>query len=555
MALSPKDLSDLVSRLMPEAMGDDPEESLRPGTTARGPTAMALSRGRSRSQAAVPVFAVRGSDTPAPGRSAGPGPAGYGLLELVGEGGFGEVWEAIQMSLGRIVAVKRMSDKLIAELAKDPGEMAKVEEDFQREALTTALLEHPNIVPVHDLGLDEDGRPLLAMKMVRGERWDEQLYDDLVKLTADEVLAHHLPILIDVAQAVAFAHSRGIVHRDIKPSQVMVGEFGETLLMDWGIAVLYNPGLLDEDCRQLVDEIAPTPDKAFNPTGTPAYMAPEQTTSSALQIGPWTDVYLLGGILYYLLTGRSPHSAPTSKESFALAAKGHVHPPQEMAPGREMPRELVEIALKALAPKPSDRFGSVKDFIHALENYMTGAGNRQRSMAITKDVAGQVAAGLNGYEVLTDCHNRLLQAVSLWPQNPMVESLQTQVRLAYAGEALRNGDLVLARLMAEAVGEVNADERDRLLAEIATREKRDRGSRRQRRILYIVALVLVLLVMFDIIFLIAWQRSEGMTAMRRRVDDAERRAAVAERRLGEFKAAGYDVPEEAPVEPEEGNPE
>ncbi|MDK2971305.1 MAG: eukaryotic-like serine/threonine-protein kinase [Candidatus Sumerlaeota bacterium] len=539
MALSPEEMSNMLSRMMPEQLPEDPEESLRPAK----PLGLSLpahpDQRVSRAATKLTVFSVekereqesRSTDAaPLP-----PGPAGYGLLTLVGEGGFGEVWEAIQMSLGRIVAVKRMSDRLVKDMEDDPEELKTLEDDFQREALTTALLEHPNIVPVHDLGLDEEGRPLLAMKMVRGKRWDDLLYNDLVKLTPDEVLARHLPILIDVAQAVAFAHARGIVHRDIKPSQVMVGEFGETLLMDWGIAVLYNPDLLDDDCKQLADEIAPTPAKAFNPTGTPAYMAPEQTTKTALQIGPWTDIYLLGGILYYLLTGRSPHSAGTSAESFALAAKGIVHPPEEVAGGREIPRELAAIALKAMAKRPSDRHGTVKSFIADLENYMTGAGNRQKSMKVTQEVAAKVAKGFSSYQELTESHNLLIQAVSLWPQNPMAPPLQVKVRTTYAQMALRNGDLVLARLMAEGIEVPEA--KAPLMGEIVSRERRKRWAAKQRRILYAVALVLVILIMFDVIFLVLWQKSEGMGAMKTRVQMAEQRAKTLEIEVRKLKEA------------------
>ncbi len=247
----------------------------------------------------------------------------FRLHRFIDRGGYGEVWEATQTSLKRTVALKRLRDDLMLDAADE----RRRTEDFRREALTTAALEHPNIVPVYDAGEDSKGQPQLAMKLVRGKTWKARVEDDR-DLPPDEFLGRHLPILIDVAQAVAFAHSRGVMHRDIKPSQVLVGEFGEALLVDWGLAVCFADGVRTDDgggrpgaatgsVRSTAD--APTCNhlaSASCPAGTPAFMAPEQTDNVPDRLGPWTDVYLLGGTLYYLLTGTPPRSGMSAAGAF-----------------------------------------------------------------------------------------------------------------------------------------------------------------------------------------------------------------------------------------------
>ena len=263
------------------------------------------------------------------------------LVERIAEGGMGEVWEGVQTSLGRSVAVKTVRPDLL-----DDDRRASSIAAFRHEAVVAASLEHPNIVPVHDLEEPVAGvSPRLVMKRVRGVAWSDLLTADYRELDAGQFLTKNLPILADVAQAVAFAHSKGIVHRDLKPAQVMVGEFGEVLLMDWGLSVYVGDG---NDLDPSTVAALARPDSAPNPTGTPALMAPEQTDSSAERIGPWTDVYLLGGILYLLLTGKFPHGAASSRSSFEHAVKGEVEPPSRRAPERAVPPELEVLCMEAL---------------------------------------------------------------------------------------------------------------------------------------------------------------------------------------------------------------
>ena len=190
---------------------------------------------------------------------------------------------AEQRSLAREVAIKTVKDHA--------GERAR--DALCDEAVVTGLLEHPNVIPVHALGCDSEGRPLLVMKRVEGVAWRDLLRDPEHPAWAthaaapEDRLAFHLDVLADVSQAAAFAHSRRIVHRDIKPENVMIGEFGEVYLLDWGLAVTagreLEPGTL---------------------VGTPAYMAPEMVGGG--RVDGRTDVYLLGATLHEVLTGRPP---------------------------------------------------------------------------------------------------------------------------------------------------------------------------------------------------------------------------------------------------------
>ncbi|MCB2153715.1 serine/threonine protein kinase [bacterium] len=418
-----------------------------------------------------------------------PMPIAFTLQRIVGTGGFGEVWEATQQSLGRTIAVKRLKDS-IYQRAADTWQSRQLEVLFRQEALTAASLEHPNIVPVHDLGLDESGRPLLAMKMVKGKPWHQMIREDF-ELSTGEFLGRHLQILIDVAQAVAFAHSRGVVHRDLKPSQVMVGEFGEVLLMDWGLALVYDKDKARQgDTNLLTTGLAPTKENAQNPAGTPCYMAPEQTEETMDRIGPWTDVFLLGGILYFLLTRSVPYPGGKTFETYKQAMVGDVEPPRYRAPGRWIPAELNAVCTKAMAPEPEDRYQSATEFMEGIQDYLSGAGKRRESMALTSEVAGHAKGdGTSGYQVLTGCMEKLERAAGLWPENPDIPPLRRWVLTELAQTAAANNDLALARAMIERLEE--GLRRETLLEQVAKREQSIRDVRRQRWIFLGLTIVLL----------------------------------------------------------------
>jgi hypothetical protein len=275
----------------------------------------------------------------------------------------------------------------------------------------------------------------------------------------------------------------------------MVGEFGEVLLMDWGVAILHDPAAVGDNSRALISELVPTREKAHNPAGTPAYMAVEQTRFTAEGIGPWTDVYLLGGMLYFLLTGTPPHGAEDSAESFAKAIRGEVIPPHVAAPRRLVPEELITIAMKALSKEPKDRHGSVTEFLGQLAAYQTGAGKRSESLALARAVEQRMQQPGRDYESLAECNNMILQALALWPRNIQALHLRSVVTSEFANQALQNNDLVLARVMARGIG--RSGDMEPVLEEITRKESLRRREMRNLRILKWIALILLVVVVID----------------------------------------------------------
>ncbi|MBI5155510.1 protein kinase, partial [Candidatus Poribacteria bacterium] len=397
-----------------------------------------------------------------------PSPSPYLLRRRLGTGGFGEVWEAIQESLGRVIAVKRIRQDLWEQAADNEWRDRHLEVLFRQEALTTANLDHPNILPIHELELDEMGRPLLAMKLVRGERWKSLIAQDFLSVETADFLAKHLPILIHVAQAVAYAHSKGIVHRDIKPSQVMVGEFGEVYLMDWGLAVVHDKKLVAHTIPNAPLAALPALESAMSPAGTPAFMAPEQTQETAAGIGPWTDVYLLGGTLYYLLTGFPPHWGSTEEKIFQRAVNGEVPAPAARNPARMIPQELATLAMTAMEQDYRKRHITARDFISTLQDSISGSSHRRMSVALTQRVEARLPGIEGRYDEYNELNSLLSDARAQWAANPQLAALQSQVSGDYARAALRNEDLLLARLQSERLP--SGPGRESLLEEIRLRE-------------------------------------------------------------------------------------
>jgi serine/threonine protein kinase len=468
-------------------------------------------------------YPIRGRGVPeVPGAVDGP----FQLHQFIDRGGYGEVWEATQTSLDRIVALKRLREDLML----DGVDSRRRAEDFRREALTTAALEHPNIVPVYDAGKDLRGQPQFAMKLVRGKTWKERVEGDR-ELAPGEFLGRHLPILIDVAQAVAFAHSHGVMHRDIKPSQVLVGEFGEALLVDWGMAVCFDDGLWtgagggprDAGSRNPEQQDASTCNSlatATCPAGTPSFMAPEQTDDTPDRLGPWTDVYLLGGTLYYLLTGTPPRSGVSAKAAFVLAGIGAIEPPRQRAGNRVIPADLERLAMQALAVEPKER-PTAREFIAALQDHLSGAGKHRESMDLTRRVGEILPTAAGSYGMLSQCLSDLDRASGLWVANPEIEALREQALTRYATAAMTNGDLELARRQALLL----ADEKRRqaLVGEITQRAAAHQRTARQRRLFFRVSLVLgAALLASGVKYTIDQQRARARLAEQRNIAVAAR---------------------------------
>lgn len=460
----------------------------------------------------------------------------YILRKRIGRGGMGEVWEALQVSLGRVVAVKSMIPQPGSEGSN--AEKSRRLAMFRQEALVAAQLEHPNIVPIHDQGLDRDGNVVLAMKLVHGKVWSEQLAEDFSTLVPEEVLARNLPVLVDMAQAVAFAHSRGILHRDLKPSQVMVGAFGEVMLMDWGLAMYIGD---EAQLEERIREEFPTRDSCSNPSGTPALMAPEQTRESGEGLSERTDVYLLGGTLYYLLTKTYPHEGRTSMEAFLKAATGKVQDPRERARDRAMPEELVTLCLRCLAADPRDRVQSAEELLTELRDYLSGASRRREAEAIASRVAEALPRSAGDYEALTGHLNEVDRGLVLWPGMARMHALREEALWLLADAALKRGDLHLAEVYGR---RISATERaGEVRSRVAKAQDARHAQQRQRRLAFgAVAVLLAVVAVGSFVFnlRLVEERNAARDAMNRAVEAegvAETRRLAVETKSGALRAS------------------
>ncbi len=270
----------------------------------------------------------------------------------IGSGGMCAVHRAFDRTLQRDVALKVMHK----ERAAKPDAAKR----FVEEAQLTAQLDHPHVVPVHDLGMTPDGRPFFTMKVVEGRTFEELLQARDFSISDTRSLGSALRVLLKVCDAVAWAHSRGVLHLDLKPLNVMVGTHGQVHVMDWGIARKL------EDLRK-----NPT---ATRVAGTRGYMAPEQARGQLGALDARTDVFALGAILYRILAGFPPHGELDRDSALARMRLGDLPPPDAFgAEDRFMPRRLVAICVKATRAQPEERYQTVESFQEELEDFLTGA--------------------------------------------------------------------------------------------------------------------------------------------------------------------------------------
>lgn len=343
----------------------------------------------------------------------------YTILDEIGRGGMGTVVRASDGDIRREVAVKYLLEPA------DAVNKAR----FVDEAQITGQLEHPNIVPVHELGLDADGRLFFTMKMVRG-RSLKQLLDALGdnREASDWTLPRLLNVLVNVCHALAYAHSRGVIHRDLKPANIMIGDFGEVYVMDWGLAKLLPSFVVagqspatNENSAEKLDfsflEAHETnqPDLTINSSGsslsgavsinrtadaaltmdgsilgTPVYMPPEQAQGDLAEIDQRSDIYALGAILYELLTLQPPVDKSGGPVNVLMrVSTGKIELPERRAPKRAraglVPKELSAVAMKALSLKPADRYQTVESLRRDVELFLEG-----RSVSAKQDSAWEM---------------------------------------------------------------------------------------------------------------------------------------------------------------------
>ena len=279
-------------------------------------------------------------------------PEHYVLTEEIARGGMGRVLRARDRRLGRQIAIK---ENLI-----NTGEHAR---RFEREARITARLQHPSIVHIHEAGVWPTGEPFFAMELIAGRS-----FDDVISraATLDQRVAL-IPNVLAVADAIAYAHHQGVIHRDLKPKNVLVGDFGETVVIDWGLAKDLSAHSIDGDdpYRAPALEGATEVGKIV---GTPAYMPPEQARGHA--VDPRTDVYALGAVLFHVLAGRPPISGRTTDEVLARVIAGPL--PSLGSTQPDVPADLLAIVAKAMAFAPADRYPSARELADDLRQFQTG---------------------------------------------------------------------------------------------------------------------------------------------------------------------------------------
>ncbi len=325
------------------------------------------------------------------------GPVDYRRVGVLGGGGTGIVYQARQVGIDREVAVKV--------LRQDVTEHSVAATRFFNEARVMGGLEHPNIIALHELGVDQKGQPFYAMKRVEGSSWNEQIDDH----TADE----NLQILRGVCEAVRYAHSRFWIHRDLKPENVMLGRFGEVLVADWGLAT---------EVTGVSTNPLPTATTLIRPAigGTPAYMAPELAAGRIEDVGIVTDVYLLGAILFRILTGRPPHHGDSLLQCIRNAA-------DNLITATDVGGELMQIARHAMASDPASRYADAGELIAALDDHRTHAESRrlaERAVGRLAEVddAADLLRQLRSAETLVE------EALQIWPGNEEAASLRRTIR-------------------------------------------------------------------------------------------------------------------------------
>lgn len=379
-ALTPQDRA-VVEHLVEEALGlssgNVPEMHTLSGSATKSPDAAPESIGWDTEQTRSPLDSSHCGRASRETTGIQEPPGRYTLLSHHAKGGMGRVLLVHDAFLGRNIALKELlfagAPSASPEKTEKNTGTSSVMNRFLQEARITGQLEHPSIVPVYELGRRDDGTPYYTMKLVKGKTLAQALRD-CKDLNARLQL---LPHFMDLCQAIAYAHSRSVIHRDIKPSNVMVGQFGETVVLDWGLAKRRDvKDVNEEDIAESLRFLEMDDTESLEKTsygralGTPQYMSPEQAEGRIEAIDERSDIYSLGAVLYEILTGATPFSGKNTRDVLSQVIQSDITPIAQAAP--DAPPELAEICAKAMQRASQARYQSTKELVDDVHRFVTG---------------------------------------------------------------------------------------------------------------------------------------------------------------------------------------
>ncbi len=372
----------------------------------------------------------------------------YRVQEEIARGGMGRIVRVFDEDLQRFSAMKIVLDEGSLDGAEGKDAAYSLLQRFMEEAKVTGQLDHPNIVPVHDLGRLVDGRSYFTMRLVQGEDLSA-VFQQVRQGSRDWTRERVLGAILKVCEAMSYAHAKGVVHRDLKPANVMVGKFGEVYVMDWGLArVLGRTDLRDlrlqpsdaattrirsdRTGQRVEDPGSPLLTMDGDVVGTPSYMAPEQARGDIEAIGPHSDVYSIGAMLYELLAGAAPYVPKDGRAGPRTILAAVLHGPPPELPTAAAPIELAAIVAKAMRRDIAERYPSTKELADDLRSYLEGRvvqahatgswrrlwkwARRNRALTVALVVSILLAVGLT------------IAGVQWWVQNRLAEAAEDSAR-------------------------------------------------------------------------------------------------------------------------------
>ena len=363
----------------------------------------------------------------------------YEQLEILGEGGMGTVWLVKDQKLNRLIAMKIVHKRYLQNRA--------ILNRFREEAQISAQLQHPNILPVYEIGTVENGLPYFTMAVVKGVSLSQRIYEvhkaitlGLWKSTKEDwTLRSLITCFSSICTAISYAHSCGIIHRDLKPENIMIDGFGQVLVVDWGLAKFVDSiedRIENNDDSHSIRFRFKIQTMVGNIAGTPSYMSPEQALGKVDDVSYCSDIYSLGAILYEILRGKPPFtggdaqdilskvvsSKPTSFNGPCKDSQSSLIPPDGMehpvsCSGAKLPQELVNISLKALSMDPKDRYENVQDMIQEIRLWQDGSIRERKARLLVdqgKELEREILALKKSAKELLKRSEQLLKKIPLW---------------------------------------------------------------------------------------------------------------------------------------------